>query len=160
MTAEEIESEPCVKIPDKMLHQNKETDTVIVGGKENDNILADSKNVSSEEQSTGTGATGEGGEDGAVRGGSGRTVRGSGADNNRSDDKGSTGRVHGKNKKSEHGKKGSPGTNKQRLDGVREEPVNYHITDADKLGSGGATTKARANIKAIRTTVLFNKDWR
>ena len=48
--SKEIESKPFVRVPDKKLHQDKETDKIKAGGKENANIRTDSKDISSEEQ--------------------------------------------------------------------------------------------------------------
>lgn len=59
--------------------------------------------------------------------------------------------VSGAGAKDEHGQAGSTGSRGQRDSGVLAVlPVNYRITDDDRLGKGGAKQKARDNIAAIR----------
>jgi len=137
-----------------------ESGTIEAGGKKNEPILADVQGVSEDKQSGRTGKIKDGRQTSGVREGSDGTVRGPGTDNNRTDDKGTSGKLRGQGSKSETSKDGSKGAVESRHEGVSARPVDYHITDSDSLGSGGATTKARANIKAIRILKNIQKEKR
>jgi len=148
------------KTPDKNLTPSAGKAIVekITGGKQNGELRTDSPDVPRESEPTGTSKAGKGKDTGRVSTGRGGAVRGSGADNNQPDVKQPAGRNNGQNAKSEAGSEGSKGTDTSRPDGIPYQPVNYRITEADKLGSGGSSTKARDNIKAIKVLKAIQKE--
>ena len=70
------------------------------------------------------------------------TIREPGTTDIQPDDRETTGELPGKSKKPGTSTSGSSRGNDTGLDRVPRQPVNYHITEADKLGFGSATTKA------------------
>lgn len=146
---------------DSDLTDSQETPIIQEEGGDNDaDIRGDGGAVSQGEQSRGDAETAGGGQVDGVPGGRGGDVRGAGTGDGVRDVTAVAGEHHGEGKKPQPGKDGGKRADKRRPDGVSGQPVNYHITADDKLGSGGATTKARDNLKAIRILKVLQKEER
>ncbi len=124
-------------VPNKNLIQDDIGNKIKVGGDKDGKLQTDDLDVSGAEQPTGVGE---------VLGDDGGTVRGPRTDDNSSDVREPSGRVPGKGKKSGTSEDGGRRDNDTVSDRVPRQPVNYHITEADKIGSGGPATKARSNL--------------
>ena len=128
------------------------------GEKNNADIRADGDRVPGAEQSAGTAKAEGRKQTDRVPEGRGGSVRRPGDGDNSGDVQQPAERNDVQDAEPRPGKKGGKRADDAGSDRVPVQPVNYHITAADKLGSGGATTKARENIKAIRILKTLQKE--
>ena len=118
-----------------------------------DGLRGNVENAATVREPAGTATASERGNSAGSNAGSPEHVQPAGSRHSAGDDTKPAGKpvISGTGTKTEHGGNDSARDSVKRHDGILEVmPVNYRITDADKLGKGGAKQKARDNIAAIK----------
>lgn len=117
-------------------------------------VQANSQSVPEAKQSGRTEPAPDRGEGSGVSADAGAELSGPGRPNRQTDDRKPARRSDRTSEGAQHGADDRQRSVDERHGGISEQPVasqqNYRITEADRLGKGGAKQKARGNIKAIR----------
>ena len=135
--------------------------------KEATDVQANSQSVPAREQLDRTETAPGRGEGSGVSADAGAELSGTGRPNRQADDGKPSRRSDRTGKGAQYGADDRKGGVDERHGGISEQPVasssspqNYRITEADRLGKGGAKQKARDNIKAIRILKQLSQESR